>query len=233
MRQAPDEKEPPAMAGTGRSGEPDHHLSPSDIVGILDGHPAAAAVLALCCAERLSAIAEHMARSPSAGATVRAGLDLGWSAAAGRGPGRGAIGRALSDLDHLLGSPDIEIGQLHFYLDDAICAASYALEAVRDGSLAAARNAVAQCEDTYFQLAASLCPLIGLEAQLESPIMREEAARQVRDARSIASWGGTVPAPSLAALRQAAHADGEVLVTLIRSAQPAEDPPPAEQLTLF
>jgi len=223
------------MGGTARSGEPDHHLSPSDIVGILDGQPAAAAVLALCCAERLSAIAEHMARSPSVGATVRAGLDLGWSTAAGRGPGPGAIGRAISDLDHLLGSPEIKIGQLHFYLDDAICAASYALEAVRDGSLTAVRKAVAQCEDTYFQLAASIWPLIGLEAQLESPIMREEVARQVRDAQAIAAWGGAVPARPLAALRQAAHADGEVLVTLIRNSaeQPPEDPAPIGQLTLF
>jgi hypothetical protein len=223
------------MGDTAGSGEPDHRLSPSDIVGILDGQPAAAAVLALCCAERLSVITEHMARSPSVGATVRAGLDLGWASAAGRGPGRGAIGRAISELDHLLGSPDIEIGQLHFYLDDAISAAGYALEAARDGSLAAARNAVAQCEDTYFQLAASIWPLIGLEAQLESPIMREEVDRQVRDARAIAAWGGVVPAPSLAALRRAAHADGEALVTLIRAGarQPPEDPAPIEQLTLF
>lgn len=223
------------MRGTVRSGEPDHHLSPSDIVGILDGQPIAAAVLALCCAERLSAIAEHLARSPSAGATVRAGLDLGWSAAAGRGPGRGAIGRAITDLDHLLGSPDIKIGQLHFYLDDAISAASYALEAARDGSLAAARNAVARCQDTYFQLAASIWPLIGLEAQQESPIMREEVARQVRDARAITAWDGAVPARSLAALREAAHADGEVLVTLIRGdvEQPSDDPAAVEQLTLF
>lgn len=223
------------MGGAARSGQPDDYLSPSDIVGILDGQPAAAAVLALCCAERLSAIAAHLARSSSAGATVRAGLDLGWSAAAGRGPGRGTIGRAISDLDHLLGSPDIKIGQLHFYLDDAICAASYALEAVRDGSLTAAQNAVARCEDIYFQLTASIWPLIGLEAQLESPIMREEAARQVRDARAIAAWGGAIPARSLAALRRAAHADGEVLVELIRGGtqQPPEDPNPAGQLTLF
>lgn len=225
------------MGDTAWSGKPDHHLSPSDIVGILGGQPAAAAVLALCCAERLSAIAERMARSPSVGATVRAGLDLGWSAAAGRGPGGAALGRAISELDHLLGSPDIKIGQLHFYLDDAICAAGYALEAVRDGSLTAARNAVAQCEDTYFQLAASVWPLIGLEAQLESPIVREEVARQVRDARAIAAWGGTVRARSLAALRRAAHADGEVLVTLIRGR--AEKSPagpataPAGQQTLF
>src|SRR5690242_4245806 len=127
------------MGDTARSGDPDHHLSPSEIVGLLDGQPTAAAVLALCCAERLSAIPERMARSPSAGATVRAGLDLGWAAAAGRGPGGAAIGRAIAELDHLLGSPDIKIGQLHFYLDDAICAASYALEAVRDGSMTAAR----------------------------------------------------------------------------------------------
>jgi hypothetical protein len=216
-------------------GQPDHYLSPSDIVAILDGRPAAAAVLALCCAERLSAIAAHMARSSSVGATVRAGLDLGWSAAAGRGPGRGAIGRAISDLDHLLGAPDIEIGQLHFYLDDAICAARYALEAVRDDSLTAARNAVARCEDIYFQLTASIWPLIGLEAQLESPVMREEVARQVRDARAIAAWDGAVPAPSLAALRRAARADGEVLVELIRGStqQPPDGPDPAGQLTLF
>jgi hypothetical protein len=223
------------MGEAARPGRPDGYLSPSDIVGILDGQPAAAAVLALCCAERLSAIAEHMARSSPVGTTVRAGLDLGWSTAAGRGPSRGTIGRAISDLDHLLGSPDIRIGQLHFYLDDAICAASYALEAVRDGSLGAARNAVARCEDIYFQLTASIWPLIGLEAQLESPIMREEVARQVRDARAIAAWGGAVPAPSLAALRRAAHADGEVLVELIRGCpqQPPEDPDPAGQLTLF
>ena len=222
------------MGGAARPGEPDHYRSPSDIVGILDGQPAAAAALALCCAERLSAIAEHMARSSSAGATVRAGLDLGWSAAAGRSPGRGALGRAISDLDHLLGSPDIKIGQL-LYLDDAICAARYALEAVRDGSLTAARNAVARCEDIYFQLTASIWPLIGLEARLESPIMREEVARQVRDAQAIAAWGGAVPAQSLAALRQAAHADGEVLVELIRGVtqQPPDDPHPAGQLTLF
>jgi hypothetical protein len=218
-----------------RSGQPDHYLSSSEIVGILDGQPAAAAVLALCCAERLSAIAEHMARSSSVGATVRAALDFGWSAAAGHGPGRGTLGRAISDLDHLLGSPDVEIGQLHFYLDDAICAASYALKAVRDGSLTAAQNAIARCEDIYFQLTASSWPLIGLEAQLESPIMREEVARQVRDARAIAAWGGAVPAPSLAVLRQAAHVDGKVLVALIRDdpRQPPEGLGPAGQLTLF
>jgi hypothetical protein len=106
---------------------------------------------------------------------------------------------------------------------------------VRDGSLAAARNAVAQCSDTHFQLATSIWPLIGLEAQLESPTMREEVARQVRDARAIADWGGAIPASSLAALRQRAHTDGEVLVTLIRSGaqQPPEDPAAIEQLTLF
>jgi hypothetical protein len=65
--------------------------------------------------------------------------------------------------------------------------------------------------------------------------MREEVARQVRDARAIATWGGAVPEESLAALRQAAHADGEVLVTLIRGSaeQPPEDPAPIGQQTLF
>jgi hypothetical protein len=224
------------MGDAAGSGEPEQHLSPSDIVAILDGQPAAAAVLALCCAERLSPIADRMARSPSVGAAVRGGLDLGWAAAAGRGAGGAALGRAISDLDHLLGSPDIRIGQLRFYLDDAISAAGYALEAVRDGSLAAVRNAVAQCADTYFQLAASLWPLIGLEAQLESPLMRAEVARQARDARTIAAWGGAVRARPLAALRRAARADGEVLVTLIRGArQPPADPAPAPagQQTLF
>lgn len=95
----------------------------------------------------------------------------------------------------------------------------------------AVRNAVAQCEDTYFQLAASIWPLIGLEAQLESPIVRDEVARQVRDAQAIAAWGGSVPAQSLVTLRQAAHADGEVLVMLIRSSAVTRPSPCAAPVT--
>lgn len=121
-----------------RSGGPDKGHRVSCATEILGREPAATAVLALCCAERLSLIAERLASSPSVGSAVRTALDLGWSAVAGQESGHGAMTRAISALDGLLCSQDVRSGKFHMYLDDAICAASYALEAVRDGNSMAA-----------------------------------------------------------------------------------------------
>lgn len=80
-------------------------VEPSDLVEMLAGNPTAAAVLALCSAERLSVIAERLVRSPLPRSAVRTGLDLGWSAVVGGHEGTGdELGKAISVLDELFDS---------------------------------------------------------------------------------------------------------------------------------
>jgi hypothetical protein len=219
-----------------QSGGPDEHIRPSNIIGMLEGQPAVStAVLALCCAERLSAIAESLTESLSVGRTVRAGLDLTWSAVARNDYDIAAVREAISDLDELLNSSDCDLGQFRIYLDDAICAAIYTLQAVREDSSTAALNAVTRCEDVYFQLATRTWPRLSLNALMESPIMQQGVSLQVRDAREIAAWDGVITPERLASLRQAAHSAGESLVALIRGDPPeaGKDPAASGQESLF
>jgi len=141
-----------------RSRRPDRDAGPSGLIEMLAGEPMGAAVLALCSAERLSAITDGLVKSPLARSTVRAGLDLGWSAvAAGSEPcpdaTGGLLGRTISDLEELAGSLFGNVPEFQSELDDAMAAAIYALQAVREGSSTAAANAVGRCRDVYFQLA--------------------------------------------------------------------------------
>jgi hypothetical protein len=63
-----------------QSGETGKVSPPYAIVEMPEAEPVSVAVLALCCAEQLSKIAESLAASPSIGRAARSGLDLGWSA---------------------------------------------------------------------------------------------------------------------------------------------------------
>jgi hypothetical protein len=197
--------------GTGK----DSH--PYAIVEMLEVEPVSAAVLALCCAEQLSKIAESLAESLSIGRAVRSGLDLGWSAVVGPDRKPEAIGRAISDLYDLLESARGDPGKFRTKLEDAICAAIYALEAVREGNSTAALNAVSRCRDVYFQLATKTWPRLSLSALKESPIMQQEVSREVSNARMISAWGQAISAEKVAALRQAANVESERLVRLMRA----------------
>ena len=64
------------MEGT-RSGRPDRDVESASLVEMLAGNAVDAAVLALCSAERLSAITDGLVKSPLARIAVRTGLDLG------------------------------------------------------------------------------------------------------------------------------------------------------------
>ena len=199
------------------SGESDTDVEPSGLVEMLAGEPAAAAVLALCSAERLSVIAERLVRSPLARSAVRTGLDLSWSAVVGSHGGTGdELGKAISDLDELFDSERADVPEFQSELNHAMCSASYALRAVREGDRTAAANAVSYCRDQYFQLAVRAWPRLDLRALIASPVVQGEVRREVSEARAIAAWDGAIPAERVESLRQAAHADGEILAKLIR-----------------
>jgi hypothetical protein len=152
-----------------RSGRPDRDAEPSGLVEMLAEEPMAAAVLALCSAERLSAIAEGLVKSPLVRSAVRTGLDLGWPAVVvRREPCSDAIGdtigRAISDLSELVDSPSSNVPEFQSELNDAIAAAIYALQAVREGNSTAAANAVDRCRNMYFQLAVETWPRLDVDA---------------------------------------------------------------------
>jgi hypothetical protein len=218
-----------------RSGEPYKYIKPSDIVRMLDGDPGAGAVLALCCAERLSKIAEGLAPSSAVGRSVRAGLDLGWSVATVRDGSAEAVSKAISDLSELLSPPDGDAEKIGDDLDDAICAAIYALEAVNEGSRMGVLNAVSRCRDVYFLLATRTWPTLSLNALRNSPIMQQEVSRELGDARAIAAWEGVISAERIAPLRQAARTEAKILATLVLGGaqEVDEDPAAGGQEPLF
>jgi hypothetical protein len=202
---------------------------------MLAGEPLAVAVLALCCAERLSDVADSLVESPLARIAVRTGLDLGWSAVVRHDPCPDAIGRVISDLSELFGSPSNDVPEFQSELDHAICAATYALEAVREGNSTAAANAVDSCRDVYFQLAVKTWPRLNVDALMGSPVVQDEVKREVNEARAIAALGGAISAERVESLRQAAYADSKILVKLIRGdpQEGRDDPDPTSQETLF
>src|SRR5437899_164754 len=124
------------MEGT-RSEKPDKGIEPSSLVELVAGEPTAVAALALCSAERLSGIADSLVASPLAKGAVRTGLDLGWSAVVRYDPRPDAIGRAISDLSELLDSPSNDVPEFQGELNNAICAATCALQAVREDNSSA------------------------------------------------------------------------------------------------
>jgi len=215
------------MTSKTQSGDPDEQPSPASIVGML-GSGMAVRVFTLCCAERLSAVAERLADSPRLGRAVRDGLDFGWSVSAGQDPGTEAIGAAISDLDALIGL-DRDLGKFHRYLNDTVVAVAYALEAARANDQTAALNVASTTREIYFKLAEEIWPRLSREAQAASPIMREEISRQVRDAQEIASWGDVIPLDRLTGLRQRAHAEGETLVDLILGPDKDSGKDPADE----
>jgi hypothetical protein len=218
-----------------RSGKPDRDIEPSGLVEMLAGEPVAVAVLALCSAERLSDIADSLVESPLARSAVRTGLDLGWSAVVRHDPCPDAIGRAISDLSELFGSPSNDVPEFQSELDHAICAATYALQAVREGNSTAAANAVDSCRDVYFQLAVKAWPGLNVNALFGSPVVQDEVRREINEARAIAALSGAISAKQVESLRQAAHADSKTLVKLIRG-DPQErrgDPELSGQEPLF
>jgi uncharacterized protein (DUF2267 family) len=218
--------------GTQSSKNPDRDAEPTRLVEMLAGEPMAAAVLALCSAERLSPVTDSLVKSPLASSAVRAGLDLGWSAVAIRRDPRpdtlsDLLGRAITDLEEIADSLIDEIPYFQEELNNAMNAAIYALQAVREGDSAAAAGAISACRDVYFQLAVeawqqshdygSLATRDAL-AEVESyPVVRDEVDREISEARVISDWGSAISPERVEQLRRAAHADGEILVGLIRS----------------
>jgi hypothetical protein len=222
------------------SANPDRELTASDVVELLAGQPMAAGVLALCSAERLSAVAESLVSAPLAARAVRTGLDVAWSAVVAgheRFPDLigDELGKAISDLYELLGSERNDVPQFQGELDNTMCSALYALEAVRDGSPAAAANAVDYCRNFYFQLAVHTWPRLDVDAWINSPVVQGEVRREISEARAIAAWGGVISAERADRLRRAAQADGEILVNLIRggSEEPDKGPAASGQEPLF
>jgi hypothetical protein len=223
-----------------RSGRPYGDVEPSSLVEMLAGDPVGAAVLALCSAEWLGAITESLVKSPLARSAVRTGLDLGWSAVAVRRdpcPDElgDAIGRAISELDELADSERCDVPEFQSELNHAMFAAVHALQAVREGSSTAAANAVDFCRDVYFQLAVKTWPRLDLDAWEASPVVQAEVKREVNEARTIFAWGGAISAERVESLRQAARADSEILVKLIRGDPQGggEDTAPSGQEPLF
>jgi hypothetical protein len=215
------------MAERTQSLNPDSDTAPIGIVDMLGGPSVGAAVLALCSAERLSAIADTLAKSPAARTAVRAGLDLGWSVVAVK-PGLradavdSAMARAISGLTELVDSPESEVPEFQSELNHVILATICALLAVREGSATEAANAVEHCRDMYFQLAVRTWPRLDLDDWLNSPVVRDEVRREIREAQAISDWRGEVTPSKVESLRRAARADSEILVKLIRSEPEAE-----------
>jgi hypothetical protein len=210
-----------------RSLNPDRDIEPAEIVDMLGGQSLGAAVLALCSAERLSAIADTLAKSPAARTAVRTGLDLGWSVVVVK-PGLRAdavdstLARAISRLTELADSSESDVPAFQSELNHVLLATVCALLAVRDGSANEAVNAVEHCRDMYFQLAARTWPRLGLDDWLNSPVVRDEVRREIREARVISDWRGEVTPSKVEPLRRAARADSEILVKLIRGEPVAE-----------
>jgi hypothetical protein len=206
----------------------DRDIEPIGIVDMLGGRSVGAAVLALCSAERLSVIADTLAKSPAAKTAVRTGLDLGWSVVVVKPGLRGdvvdsAMATAISRLTELVDSPESDVPEFQSELNHAILAAICALQAVREGNATEAANAVDHCRDMYFQLAARTWPKLDLDDLLNSPAVRDEVRREIREAQAISDWHGEVTPSKAESLRRAARADSELLVKLIRGEPEAED----------
>lgn len=206
---------------------PDRDIEPIGIVDMLGGQSVGSAVLALCSAERLSAIADTLAKSPAAGTAVRAGLDLGWSVVVVKHGLRAeavdsAMARAISGLTELADSPESEVPAFQSELNHVILATICALQAVREGSTTEAANAVEHCRDMYFQLAVRTWPRLDPDDWLNSPVVRDEVRREIREAQVISDWRGEVTPSMVESLRRAARADSEILVNLIRGEPEAE-----------
>jgi hypothetical protein len=220
------------MISRTQSGNPDEQPSSASIVGMLGGG-VAIGVFALCCAERLSVVAERLAESPLVGKTVRTGLEFGWAICFGQHPGSEAISAAICDLDKFIGL-DRNFGKFHRYLNDTVIAVAYALDAARENDSTSALNVADTAREIYFKLAQSIWPGLSPSAYATSPIMREETLRQVRDAQAIISWGDIIPPERLRALRKTAHGEGETLVELILGCKRhSEEDYTADQQSLF
>ena len=181
-----------------QSSSPDRDTEPDDLVEMLGRHPVAAAVLALCSAERLSAIADFLVNSCTASTALRTGLDLGWSVVVVKPDLRteeidGQIARAISELTELVDSPGSDVPEFQSELNHAMFAAICALQAVREGDLIEAANAVDFCRDVYFQLAVETWPRLDLDAWLGSPVVQGEVRREVKEAQTISDWRGEIP----------------------------------------
>jgi hypothetical protein len=211
-----------------QSSNPDRDIEPTEILDMLGGQPVGAAVLALCSAERLSVIADTLAKSPAARTAVQAGLDLGWSVVVVAPGLRGdavdfAMAKAIAVLTELVDSPESDVPEFQSELNHVMLATICALQAVREGSATEAANAVDHCRDMYFQLAARTWPRLDVDDLLNSPVVRGEVRREMREARIISDWHGEVTPSNVESLRRAAHADSEILVKLIRGEPEAED----------
>lgn len=217
--------------GMQSSKNPDRDVDPDGLVEMLAGEPMAVAVLALCSAERLSPVTDSLIKSPRASSAVRAGLDLGWSAVATRQDPcpdtlSDLLGRAITNLEEVADSLIDEIPYFQEELNNAMNAAVYALQAVREGDSAAAAQAISACRDVYFQLAVeawqqshdygSLATRDALAEVYSYPVVRDEVDREISEARVISGWGSTISPEWVEQLRRTAHADGEILVGLIR-----------------
>jgi hypothetical protein len=197
--------------------QPGERPSAATIVETLGGG-SAIGLYALCCAERLSVVAEQLAGTPLIRRRVLVALELGWAVAVGHYRDAQAISTALADLDSYIGL-DSNLGRFHCYLNDAVSAVAYALEAAQGNDSTAACNVVSRARDIYFRLTEEIWPTLNTSDQAASPIMCQEVSRQVRDAEVIASWKGNILPERLAALRHTAHAEGETLVELILNRQ--------------
>lgn len=208
---------------------------PSDLVGMLAGNPIAAGLLALCSGERLSEVACSLTRHQTARSAVRIALNLGWERTAGVQSDPGKIAEVLSGLEDLAESPDFEVPEHQSELSDSMAAAEYALRAVTGGDPIAAANAVDRCRNVYFQIAARTWPTLDVYALENSPVVQAEIKREAREAQMIASLGSVIRAEDVAILRQAAHADSEALIRLLRGEAPTkpEPQPPNSQDPLF
>jgi hypothetical protein len=109
------------------------------------------------------------------------------------------------------------------------------LRSVRGEGPIAAVNAVARCRDVYFQIAVRAWPTLNVYAWNDSPVVQEEISREVHEAKAIVSLGSVIRAEDVAKLRQAAHADSDALVRLLRGEAPTKPDPqaPSSQDPLF
>src|SRR5579859_2756810 len=82
--------------------QPGERPSAATIVETLGGG-SAIGLYALCCAERLSVVAEQLAGTPLIRRRVLVALELGWAVAVGHYRDAQAISTALADLDSYIG----------------------------------------------------------------------------------------------------------------------------------
>lgn len=194
----------------------------------------AAAAFALACVEELAPLAGSLCPDPAVGAQVRQAADLVRQALTTADvPARTAAETVRAALDARLGE-DADFGRYHDYVDDAVAAAGYALDALLDGDRDAAANAALRVREVYLTFAAQAWRTLPFAELTALPIVTAVLERQRSVAEAVAHAGDGRLGAVLPGLLTTAATSGATLVDLITGDAAGRSPAASgDQETLF